>query len=350
MIRLRECVKNMQGYVPGAPARDAESVKLNQNENRYPPSSKVLAAAAEAAKGLALYPESTSLELRKAAAKVCGTMPGRVMAANGSDEMLRIFFQAFCDPGDEVAAFYPSYTYYATLAAMQDVRYRLIEFTEQFLLPEKLDIGNAKLVFLPNPNAPTGTLFPESEIRRLVESAPDCMVVIDEAYIAFAPSGSDSIHLIDEYPNIAVTRTLSKSHSLAGLRVGLGFAREEVLAELEKVRDYYNLDRVAAAAGAAALLDEEWLADTSGRIVASRDEMIKKLLGLGLKVYPSHANFFLLDCRTPAEAERLFKGLGEQNVLVRYFNSRRLDSCLRVSVGTDADMTRLWNALTALIH
>ena len=348
MPRIRECVKKMQGYVPGAPARDEISVKLNQNENRYPPSPKALAAAAEAARNLSFYPESTSLELRKAAAQACGTVPERVMAANGSDEMLRIFFQAFCDPGDEVVAFYPSYTYYATLAAMQDVRYRQIDFTPDFRLPGEIDVSAAKLLFLPNPNAPTGVLFPESEIRRLLAAAPGCMVVIDEAYIAFSAPGSDSIHLIDEYPNLAVTRTLSKSHSLAGLRVGLGFAREEILAELEKVRDYYNLDRLSQAAAAAALLDREWLAETSAKIVSTRERTARALAGLGLKAYPSQANFLLVDCGSPGEAEHLYLGLGEGNVLVRYFSGRRLDSCLRIAIGTDQDMDRFLDALREL--
>lgn len=348
-IRIRECVKRMRGYVPGAPARDPQSVKLNQNENRYPPSPNVMAAIEKAAGDLALYPESTSLDLRVAAAELYGIKPEQVMAANGSDEMLRIFFQAFCDPGDEVAAFYPSYTYYETLAAMQDVRYRLIEFDADFQLPDRVDAGNAKLLFLPNPNAPTGVLFSHDAIRRLAESSPDCMVIIDEAYVDFAEPGATAIPLINEYPNLAVTRTLSKSYALAGLRAGLGFAREEVLAQLEKVRDYYNLDRLTQAAAAEAMRDRKWLAETTGRIVASRERAGAALSRLGLKVYPSQANFILVDCGSPEKAERLYRGLFEHNVLVRYFKSRRLDSCLRISIGTEDDMEKLADAVRKVL-
>ncbi len=349
MVEVRDCVKKMHAYIPGASARNPETVKLNQNENRYPPSAKALAVLDRAAAELALYPDSSSTELRQAAAKIYRVQPEEVMAANGSDEMLRMFFQTFCDPGDEVVAFYPSYTYYETLAAMQNVNYRLIEFTDTFSLPSSVDIGKAKLLFLPNPNAPTGILFSEKEIRRLVESAPDCMVLIDEPFIDFSPAGSTSIPLIRDYPNIAVTRTFSKSYSLAGLRAGLGFARQEVFAQMEKIRDYYNLDRLTQAVATAALLDEEWLAETCRKVVATREKTQKKISELGLKVYPSQANFVLVDCGSAEKAGDIFRRLGEQNILVRYFSTRRIDSCLRITIGTEKDMDMLFAALATCI-
>lgn len=345
MVEVRDCVKKMQAYIPGASARNTETIKLNQNENRYPPSAKALSVLKRAAAELALYPDSSSTELREAAAKVYGVQPEEVMAANGSDEMLRMFFQTFCDQGDEVVAFYPSYTYYETLAAMQNVKYRLVEFNDDFSLPSAIDIGKAKLLFLPNPNAPTGKLFTEQEIRRLVESAPNCMVVVDEAYIDFSPAGSTMIPLIREYSNLAVTRTFSKSYALAGLRAGLGFARQEIFAEMEKIRDYYNLDRLTQAVATEALLDQEWLKETCRKIMGSRERTEKKLAELGLKVYPSQANFVLADCGTAEKAGEIFRSLGESNILVRYFRSRRIDSCLRITIGTDNDMDMLFAAL-----
>ncbi len=349
MPRVRECIKNMQGYVPGAPARDESSIKLNQNENRYPPSPAVLAAVEKAAKKAALYPESSSYALRQKAADLYGVKPEEVMAANGSDEMLRILFQAFCDPGDEVVAFYPSYTYYATLGAMQNVHYRLIDFDDDFQLPESIEVGKAKLLLLPNPNAPTGVLFSEKKIRNILASAPDCLVVIDEAYIDFATPGSTVIPLLKEYGNLAVTRTFSKSYALAGLRVGLGFAREETLFELEKVRDYYNVDRLAQAAAEAALDDQAWLKETTGKIIAAREKTRQALLSLGVKTYPSQANFLLVDCGNPEEAARIFTGLEKHNILVRYFNSRRIDSCLRISIGADKDIEALVEKFAELL-
>lgn len=336
MSAIRQCIRKMTGYVPGESPKNPDTVKLNQNENRYPPSPAVARAITEAIGSLELYPDSTSVEVRRAASEVYGVAPERVMATNGSDEMLRILFQTCCDPGDTVVAFYPSYTYYETLAAMHDVNYRLIDFEGEYAIPARLDLAGAKLVFLPNPNAPTGTVFPESEVRRLIEAVPDGLVVLDEAYADFC--GQTAIPLIDDYPNLVVARTFSKSYALAGLRLGLGFAREELLAEMEKVRDYYNLDRLAQAGGAAALRDTAWLAETAGRIIATRQRTIESLRSLGLKVYDSGANFFMIRFAGPEEAKRVFDGLRRRDVYVRYFNSRGIADCLRVSVGTDGDM------------
>ena len=336
MNAIRECIRAMTGYVPGEAADDTGIVKLNQNENRYEPSPRVGHAIAAAGESLALYPDSTSRALREAAAKVYGVRPEQVMATNGSDEMLRILFQACCDPGDEAVAFYPSYTYYATLAAMQDVRYRLIDFEGEYRIPDSLNVDTAKLVFLPNPNAPTGTVFPESEVRRLVEAVPNGLVVLDEAYADF--SGQTSLSLLRDYDNLVVIRTFSKSYSLAGLRIGLGFASEALLAEMEKVRDYYNLDRLAQAGAEAALLDQEWLRRTTTQIIASRERTAAAVGEMGLKVYDSGANFILIRFPGPEKAEQVWSELRRRKVLTRYFKNRGIADCLRVSIGTDADM------------
>lgn len=338
MPKARKCVEEMTGYVPGEPSRSATTVKLNQNESRYEPSPTVAEAVKAALAAVAQYPDSGSRSLRAVAAKLYGVDTARVMATNGSDEMLRILFQTYCDPGDEVAAFYPSYTYYSTLAAMQDAAYRLIDLTPAFGLPAKLDLGKTRLVFLPNPNAPTGTLFPQGEIRRLLEAAPNAMVVVDEAYVDFAGDDATSIPLLDEYENLVVTRTFSKSYALAGLRIGLGFAREEALVQMEKVRDYYNVDRLGQAAAEAALRDREWFEDRISRVIATRERVKSTLERLGLHVHDSRANFLLVDCGTPRKALAFFNHLRDNDVLVRYFSSRRVDSCLRVTVGTEHDM------------
>ncbi len=348
MVKIRSCVQRMTGYVPGESSEDPDVVKLNQNENRYPPSAKALAAMTEAMPLLSIYPESTSLGLRRAAAESFGVEPEQVIAANGSDEMLLMLFQACCDPGDEVVGFNPSYTFYATLAAKADVRYRLIDFEGEYRLPAKLDLAGAKLVFLPNPNAPTGTLFPESEIRRLLAAMPDGILVLDEAYADY--SGQTLIPLIREYDNLVVTRTFSKSYSLAGLRVGLGFANAPLLAQLEKIRDFYNLDRLAQAGAEAAMRDREWLAETTRKIVATRDRTIPAIRALGLKAYDSASNFILVRFASPEQAEGVFRHLRENRVLVRYFKSRGLSDCLRVSVGTDADMEIFLKKLRSALH
>ncbi len=258
------------------------------------------------------------------------------MATNGSDEMLRILFQTYCDPGDEAVTFYPSYTYNDTLAAMHGVRLRHVDFEGEFGIPKAPDFAGAKLVFLCNPNAPTGTVFPESEVRRVIEAAPESVVVIDEAYADF--SGQTSIPLLREYANIVIVRTFSKAYSLAGLRIGLGFANAALFAEMEKVRDYYNLDRLAQAGAEAALRDREWLARTAGLIIATRERTAGALRELGVTVYDSGANFLLLRFASPARAEAVWRGLRERKILTRYFRNRGIADCIRVSVGTDADM------------
>ena len=347
MAKVRECIRKMTGYVPGRLSDDPAVIKLNQNENRYAPSPRVAEAVRGALDSLALYPESTSRMVREAAAKVYGVRPERIMVTNGSDEMLRNLFIACCDPGDEVVAFYPSYTYYATLAAMQDVNYRLVDFEGEFRIPSRLDLDKARLVFLPNPNAPTGTIFPESEIRRLLGAVRNGFVVVDEAYADY--SGQTALPLLEEYDNLVVVRTFSKSYSLAGLRIGLGFAREELLTEMEKVRDYYNMDRLAQVGAEAALLDQEWLARTTGMIVATRERIAKAIAALGVKVYESGTNFLLIRFATSATAERVFQMLGERNILVRYFKSRGVDDCLRVTIGTDSDMDVFLRELKAIL-
>lgn len=343
MYTIRKCIREMSGYVPGEASIDLSVVKLNQNENRYPPSEKAVHAMREAIPMLPFYPDSSSRSLREAAARIYNVHPDEVMANNGSDEMLRLLLQVCCDPGDEVVAFYPSYTYYATLAAMHDANYRLIDFEGDFRIPSRLELANAKLVLLPNPNSPTGTTFPESEIRRLIEATTNGVVAIDEAYADFC--GVTAIPLLREYENLVVVRTFSKSYGLAGLRAGLGFGRRELLAEIDKVRDYFNLDRLAQAGAEAALVDTAWLAETTRKIQATRARVADAARALGLTVFDGGGNFLLMRLSGPEKAEAVFQDLRRQNVLVRYFKSRRLADCLRVSIGTDRDMDTFLAAL-----
>ncbi len=347
MNPVRQCVRNMQAYIPGEAANDPKIVKLNQNENRFPPSPRALKAIEQAAASLALYPESTSLILRETAARVYDLPVDCIMAGNGSDDSLRILYHCLCDPGDEVVAFRPSYTYYATLGAMYDVNYRLIDFEGEFGIPDRLTLNNAKIILLPNPNAPTGTVFPERDIRRLLEAAPG-IVLVDEAYADF--SGQTSLGLLKEYKNLVVVRTFSKSYSLAGLRVGLAFADPQLLFEMEKVRDFYNLDRLAQAGAAAALEDRDWHQLITCRIIDSREKTAAKLREMGLKVYPSGANFLLVRFRDADTARGIFEKLRERNVLVRYFTAPRVDACIRVSIGTETDMEVFLKELEGILE
>lgn len=333
---IRRCVREMTAYIPGDSAEDDRIVKLNQNESRYPPSPRAIKAIQDASSKLYLYPESTSINLRRAASEVYGVALERILAGNGSDELLRLLFHCCCEPGDVAAAFYPSYTYYSTLAAMHDVRYRLIDFEGEYGIPKALDLSGVRLVFLPNPNGPTGTVFPEGEIRRLIESVRDGFVVVDEAYADF--SGQTSLPLLGEYANLVVVRTFSKSYGLAGLRAGLCFGNEELLCQMEKVRDFYNVDRLAQAGAEAALRDQDWVSYICGQVVGTRERLAGSLRGLGLRVHESGANFLLVRFGVARRAEGVFEELRRRGILVRYFKNRGLEDAIRVSIGTETDM------------
>lgn len=344
---VRPRILEMSGYIPGFQPEEPGWIKLNQNENPYPPSPTVAEAVAAELATLRSYPETSSRRVREAAAAVYSIPADQVLVTNGSDEMLRILLQACAGEGDEVIAFYPSYTYYKTLADIQGARFRLIDFTDDYGLPERLELKGAKLVFLPNPNAPSGTLFSDGDIARLCAACPDGLVVVDEAYADFA--SVSAIGHIAEMPNLFVCRTFSKSYSLAGLRLGLGFGSRELIRQLDKVRDFYDVDRLAQAGARAALLDQEYLRATCRRITATRARLAKALAELGVETLPSQANFLLARFGEPS-AKVVFDALCERKVLVRYFQKPRLEDCLRISIGTDAETDALLVALRDVLE
>lgn len=352
MRYVREAVAKMSAYIPGEKAIDQDTIILNANENLYPPSSLAIEAIKKAAAGVAWYPESSSAGVRKAAAQVYaefGIRAEQVLVTNSSDEMLRILNQACAGEGDIVYAFTPSFTFYKTLAAVQGADFREIEFPEDYSLPTLPDLRGAKLVFFPNPAAPSGTVYELTDIKRLIEAAPQALVIIDEAYADFSRNKYSALELIHQYPNLVVTRTLSKSYSLAGLRVGLGFASEEVVDELNKVRDYYNLDVIAQAGAEAALLDQQHLQENCERIIATRTWFAEKLAKIAVKVWPSGANFVLARFGAPG-AEAIYHELKRRKILVRFWNKPRLADCLRISIGTDEQMNQVLAEITNILN
>lgn len=346
MSPIRDAILRMKAYIPGEQPTESGLIKLNANENPYPPSPHVATAISEAASNLRLYPDSTSEACRNAAARLYGVRPGEVMFTNSSDEMLRILCQSCLDPGDRVACFEPTFPYYLTLAAVQGAECLRIPFPDDYRFPPLPDLSRVKLVFLPNPNAPSGTVFPERDIRTLLESAPDALVVVDEAYADF--SGTTSIPLLEDYPHLVVTRTFSKSYSLAGLRVGVGIARESVLRELDKVRDYYNMDRLAQAAAVAALEDQPHLQTHVRQIVTQRERLTAGLREMGVHVWPSGANFILARFSTPTAPDVLAM-LRARGILVRYWNAPRLDDCLRITIGSEEQTDRVLDAFREIL-
>ncbi len=343
---VRRCVQRMQGYVPGKQPGAGHYIKLNTNENPYPPSPRVLEALRRAITAdLRLYPDPLATSLRETAARLYGCEVDEVIAGNGSDDILSMIFRTFLDPGDTIATPAPSYTLYHVLSAIQDAHCLEVPMGPDYTLPSGLAATGAKVLFVANPNAPTGVLFTREALRALLERTQS-IVVIDEAYADFA--GESAIDLLPEFPHLIVVRTLSKAYALAGMRVGLGFAHREVIAQLLKVKDAYNLDRLAIVAGCAALEDQAWLQETVAKIVRTRSRMLEALTAMGLHVPPSRANFVFP--RIPdGRAPEIHAALEERHILVRYFQTPLTADFLRVTVGTEAEVHAFLQTLQELL-
>jgi len=336
----------MSAYTPGEQPQGDGWVKLNTNENPYAPSPAAVAAARAAlgADGapLRLYPPPDSHAFRAAAAAFHDLPADHVLAGNGSDDVLNLLIRAYAGPGRPVGMLDPSYSLYPVLAAAQHAPVVRVSIGDDLTFdPEAVAGSGVAVFFLTNPNAPLGVAFARGRIAAAASAFPG-LLVVDEAYAAFAPD--DCVGLVRAHANVAVTRTLSKSHALAGLRAGYVLARPAVIGLLDRVRDSYNLDRVAQAAAAAALADRAWLDATVARIVATRERMAAGLRALGWRVGPSAANFLLAvparadATASPATGGHAFDFLRARRILVRRFPSHPLTaSALRISVGTDAE-------------
>jgi histidinol-phosphate aminotransferase len=336
----------MHGYVPGKQPAADDYIKLNTNENPYPPSPRVLDALREAiGADLRLYSDPLASALRQKAAQIYGCEVEQVIAGNGSDDILTMVFRTFLDADDAVATAAPSYSLYNALSAMQNATCLEIPMGPDYTLPADLDDYGAKVLLVVNPNAPTGVLFSQEALRGLLERTQS-MVVVDEAYADFA--GESAIGLLAEFPHLIVTRTMSKSYALAGMRLGLGFAHPQITAQMFKVKDAYNLDRLSIVAGCAALEDQAWLQETTTKIIRTRTHMLQALTDMGLEVPPSRSNFVFP--RIPhGRAFEVYEALEQRRILVRYFSSPHVADSLRVTVGTDDEVEAFLDALRALL-
>jgi histidinol-phosphate aminotransferase len=345
--RLRANVRAMPGYTPGEQPRDGAFVKLNTNENPYPPSPRVLEAIREAATGerLRKYPDPAGTAFCRTAGRVLGVDPDAILIGNGSDDVLTIVTRACVPEGGLVASPTPSYLLYRTLAEIQGARFREVPFTPEWDLPEPWPAADAHLTLVPNPNSPSGTMVPVAGLERLAGQLSG-MVLLDEAYVDFADE--HGLGLAGRLPNVIVSRSLSKSYSLAGIRFGFAVADPAVVRELIKVKDSYNCDVLSLAAAAAALEDQEYRATTRARILATRQRLEGELRRLGFDVCPSQANF--LWCRRADRPVRpLYEELKRRLILVRYMNYKGYGDGLRVSVGSDEEVDRLLQELQRLV-
>ena len=345
---FRHNIVAMTGYVSGEQPGDDGVIKLNTNENPYGPSPKVSATLKRALNSsLRLYPEPQSDTLRTAAARLYGVKPGNIIVGNGSDEILSMLLRCFVGPGDRVAYSVPTYSLYDTLVEIQDGSKAAVNYPANFSLPAELAEQNAALTFVCNPNAPSGTLIALPAIEKLARSVSGILAV-DEAYVDFAATeGASAIPLIRQLPNLVVLRTFSKSFSLAGMRIGLAFAAEEIIAGMMKVKDSYNVNRLSLLAATAALEDLPWMTRNVQRIQRSRKKLTAGLERLGYQVYPSQANFVL--ARKDGEnMKSIYEELKRRKIFVRYFDFPGLQDCLRITVGTPSEINILVKEMVRL--
>lgn len=347
---FRAAIENMAPYTPGEQPKPGQRlIKLNTNENPYPPSPKVRRAITRAVMGdaLRLYPRPFADDFVAAAARLYRIPKQMILAGNGSDELLAMMFRATLGPGGTVAWASPTYTLYDTLAAVQEAHITPISYGRDFVLPfDELAQTSAQLTIVCNPNAPSGTLTPAKTLARLAKLLEPRLLVVDEAYVDFADH--NALSLVRSCANVAVLRSLSKSFSLAGMRLGLCFAQPPVIQNLIKVKDSYNLCKVAQAAGAAALDDAQWAMRNVERVRVTRSATESALRQLGFEVQPSSANFVL--ARLPGvDLSEMVATLRRRGILVRYFATPLLYDAIRITIGKPAEMKALLKELKPLV-
>ncbi|RSC27307.1 histidinol-phosphate transaminase [Pseudomonas putida] len=339
-------VKDLVPYVPGEQPKLARLVKLNTNENPYGPSPKALEAMrGELSDNLRLYPDPNSDRLKQAVADYYKVTPQQVFVGNGSDEVLAHIFHGLFQHGAPLLFPDISYSFYPVYCGLYGIDFEQVALDEQFQIRiEDYNKPNAGIIF-PNPNAPTGCLLPLEAIERLLRANRDSVVVVDEAYIDFG--GETAIALVDRYDNLLVTQTLSKSRSLAGLRVGLAVGHPDLIEALERIKNSFNsypLDRMAIIGAAAAFEDRAYFDETCRKVIDSRDALVEQLTARGFEVLPSAANFIF--ARHPQQdAAELAARLREQGVIVRHFKQARIAQFLRITVGTPEMNQALIDAL-----
>lgn len=337
-------------YTPGEQPQDQPYIKLNTNESPYPPSAGVLRAVAEEAGRLQLYSDPECRRLTRAVAQRYGVQPEQVILTNGSDEVLNFAFMAFCDR--QHPAVFPDITYgfYRVFAELHGIPYREIPLEDDFSIDLEAYTQTAGTVFLANPNAPTGRALPLPLLERLLSANPDRVVVVDEAYVDFG--AQSAVTLVDRYDNLLVTRTFSKSRSMAGARLGFGIGNPALIGDLQTIRNStnpYNVNRMTAAAGEAALAEDAYYMDNCRRIQETREWTAERLKALDFSVVPSTTNFLFAAHRT-VDGGDLYRRLKERGILVRHFNAPRIHRFVRITIGTPEQMETFIQTVTTILE
>ena len=331
---IRRNVRDMDGYTPGEQPSDPDVIKLNTNENPYPPSPAINAVLENLALAkMRRYPDPLATELRTAIAQLHGCGIDHVFAGNGSDEVLALCLRAFVEAYGSVGYFEPSYSLYPVLAAIHDVETRPVLLTDDFGWNMPSDY-QASLFFLTQPNAPTGLIYPREQVESFCDDF-DGIIVIDEAYVDFA--ARDCMDLALSRSNVLVARSFSKSYSLAGIRLGYLVGNPSLIAALYKIKDSYNINQLTQRIGLAAVRDSAYMESNCERIIATRKRVADSLQDMDFEVYPTQTNFlWVRPCRTPALT--LFEELKKERIFVRHFPGEVTGEFLRITVGTDAEM------------
>ncbi len=343
----RDILKDVHGYTPGEQLNVPDIIKLNTNENPYPPSPKVgEALAAMTGDNFRKYPDPLSVKFRRLCAERYGyDSEDWVMAGNGMDELLAMTLRTFVDPGATVLSVNPTYSLYEILVQLHGAQYATLDLGDDGSLPEALYSADGALCFVPRPNAPTGLSASRASMERLCESFKG-IVYIDEAYVDFAEDSC--MDFPKRYDNVIVGRTFSKSFGLAGMRIGVAVANPAIIAEFMKTKDSYNLNGASQAAGIAAMQDYAYMEAQAEKIKATRVRMTAGLRTLGFEVQDSQSNFVLARWNATPCAKDIFTKLRDEAILVRYFELEGLENALRISVGTEAETDALLNALAYL--
>ena len=348
MSFFRPAIDAMSGYIPGEQPQAGKFIKLNTNENPYPASAAVKrAVAAVLEQGLGRYPDPMAGAFRRPAAELLGVEPEWILCGNGSDELLTIATRAFVGEGQWLRLPYPSYILYKTLAEIQGANSEEVRFNEDWSLPDAFAAGGRqlRLAFLPNPNSPSGTMIAPERVLELAERLP-CPLLVDEAYVDFADT--HCLALVKQSEKILVSRSLSKSYSLAGLRFGFLVAQPQIIDGLVKVKDSYNCDALSIAAATAAIDDQVWLADTRAKIIATRARLTAGMRELGFEPVESQANFVW--CPHPTlPVKPLYERLKTNRVLVRYMDYAGWGDGLRISVGSDEQIDACLTLLKSMV-
>ena len=343
-------VKNLTPYVPGEQPKLSQLIKLNTNESPYGPSPKALAAIASAnTDGLRLYPDPNSDSLKQAIAKVHGLKSDQVFVGNGSDEVLAHAFLGLLKHEEPILFPDITYSFYPVYCNLYDISFTNIPLDEDFAINTKDYIRKNGGIIFPNPNAPTGRALPLADIKALLESNTESVVVIDEAYVDYGTESAAT--LVNQFPNLLVTRTLSKSYALAGLRVGYAVGHPDLIEALERVKNSFNsypIDKLAMAGAVAAIEDQEYLHSISKAVIQTRETLVKDLSQLGFETIPSQANFVFTK-HPSKDAAAIATALREKHIIVRHFKMARIDQYLRITIGTDEQCASLVNALKEIV-